>query len=191
MAEIATKTPVKSQSEARTSQLPARPGDFFGSLRDEIERVFEDFDRGRWGAPVRWRGPDLDLFRRARLSSAWTPSVDIAEKDGMFEVTADLPGIDEKNIEVKLLGGMLTVKGTREEHKEEKKKDYYVSERQFGAFDRSFQIPESVDSEKIDAHFKNGVLTISLPKRPEALKGREKDQHQSKLTRSGRPCSKP
>jgi HSP20 family protein len=172
MAETATKTPVKS--EAGPSQLPARPRDFFGNLRDEVERVFEDFDRSFWGAPVRWRGADFDFFRRPRLSSAWTPSVDIAEKENMFEVTADLPGIDEKNIEVKLSGGILTVKGTREEHKEERKKDYYLSERQFGAFERSFQVPESVDSEKIDAHFKNGVLTVSLPKKPEAVKAEKK-----------------
>jgi HSP20 family protein len=172
MAETATRTPVKP--EARASKLPARPRDFLGSLRDEVERVFEDFDRSFWGAPVRWRGPDLDFFRTPRLSSAWAPSVDIAEKDNMFEVTADLPGIDEKNIEVKLSGGILTVKGTREEHKEEKKKDYYLSERQFGAFERSFQVPESVDSEKIDAHFKNGVLTVSLPKKPEAVKAEKK-----------------
>jgi HSP20 family protein len=172
MAETATKTPAKS--EAGPSQLSARPKDFFGSLRDEVERVFEDFDRSFWGAPMRWRGPDRDAFRGPRLSPAWTPSVDIAEKDNMFEVTADLPGIDEKNIEIKLSGGILTVRGTREEHKEEKKKDYYLSERQFGAFERSFQVPESVDSEKIDAHFKNGVLTVSLPKKPEAVKAEKK-----------------
>jgi HSP20 family protein len=172
MAETTAKTPVKS--EAGPSTLPGRPRDFFGSLRDEVERVFEDFDRSFWGAPMRWRGPDLDPFRRPRLSSAWAPSVDIAEKDNMFEVTADLPGIDEKNVEVKLSGGILTVKGTREEHKEEKKKDYYLSERQFGAFERSFQVPESVDSEKIEAHFKNGVLSVSLPKKPEAVKAEKK-----------------
>jgi HSP20 family protein len=172
MAETSTKTPIKS--EEGSSQLPARPRDFFGSLRDEVERVFEDFDRSFWGTPVRWRGPDSEFFRRPRLSSAWNPSVDIAEKDNMLEITADLPGIDEKNIEVKLSGGILTVKGTREEHKEEKKKDYYLSERQFGAFERSFRVPESVDSEKIDAHFKNGVLTVSLPKKPEAVKAEKK-----------------
>ncbi len=174
MAETGTKIPAKSQPAATTSQLPMRPRDFFGNIRDEIDRVFEDFDRGLWGMPARWRGSNFDLFRRPQLPSAWTPSVDIAEKDDMFEVTADLPGIDEKNVEVKLSGNMLTIKGTREEHKEEKRKDYYASERQFGAFERSLQVPDSVDGDKIDAHFKNGVLTISLPKKPEARKAEKK-----------------
>ncbi len=80
------------------------------------------------------------------------PSVDAIEKDDVFEVTADLPGVDEKNIEVKLSGDVLTIKGEREERKEEKK-CYYISERQFGAFERSFQVPENVESDKIDACF--------------------------------------
>jgi HSP20 family protein len=167
MAEELAKAPAKSQ-------LPARPSDLFGSLRDEIDRVFSDFDRGIWGFPVRWRQPNLDVLRGSRLSSVWRPSVDIAEKNDKFELTVDLPGIDEKNIEVKFSDGVLTVKGTREEHKEEQKKDYHVSERQFGAFERSFQVPESVDNDKIDAQFKNGVLTISLPKKPEAKKAEKK-----------------
>ncbi|MGO9460520.1 MAG: Hsp20/alpha crystallin family protein [Rhodomicrobium sp.] len=174
MAEASTKTPAKSQPQ--TSQAAARPRerDFFGNLRDEVERVFEDFDRGVWGLPARWRGVDLEPFRRPKLSFALTPSVDVAEKDEAFELTADLPGVDEKNIEVKLSGGVLTIKGEREEHKEEKKKDYYVSERQFGSFERSFQIPESVESDKIDARFKNGVLTILLPKKPGSQKAEKK-----------------
>ncbi|MGA7328465.1 MAG: Hsp20/alpha crystallin family protein [Rhodomicrobium sp.] len=168
------ETPVKTPAEARASLPPARPRDFFGGLRGEIDRVFEEFDRSFWGMPTRWRAPETSFFRRALSSSAWSPSVDIGEKDGMFEVTADLPGLDEKNIDVKLSDGILTVKGTREESKEEKKKGYYVSERQFGSFERTFQVPESVDADKIDAHFKNGVLTISLPKKPEALKAEKK-----------------
>ncbi|MGO9171343.1 MAG: Hsp20/alpha crystallin family protein [Rhodomicrobium sp.] len=173
MAEASTKTPAKSQPQS--SLAPARPRerDFFGSLRNEVERVFEDFDRG-WGLPAWWRGADLELFCRPRLSFALTPSVDVVEKDDAFELTADLPGVDEKNIEVKLSGGILTIKGEREEHKEEKKKDFYVSERQFGSFERSFQVPESVESDKIDAHFKNGVLTISLPKKPGSQKAEKK-----------------
>ena len=170
MAETAVKTP----AETRASVPPARPRDLFGGLRGEIDRVFEEFDRSFWGMPARWRAPETSLFSRALNLSAWSPSVDIAEKDGMFEVTADLPGLDEKNIEIKLSDGVLSLKGTREESKEEKKKGYYVSERQFGSFERSFQVPESVDADKIDAHFKNGVLTISLPKKPEALKAEKK-----------------
>ena len=174
MAEAATKTLAKAQPE--TSQPPARTRerDFFGSLRNEVERVFEDFDKGMWGFPSRWKGSHLEPFRGRRLSFALTPSVDIVEKDDMFELTADLPGVDEKNVEVKLSGDALIIKGEREEHKEEKKKDFYISERQFGAFERSFRIPDKVESDKIKAHFKNGVLTISLPKKPGAQKTEKK-----------------
>ena len=173
MAEASTKAPAKTQVEP--VNVPARrERDFFGSLRNEIERVFEDFDRGLWGLPSRLRGSELEPFRRPQLSFTLTPSVDIVEKDDAFEVTADLPGVEEKNIDVKLSGDMLTIKGEREEQKEKKNKDYYVSERQFGSFERSFQIPESVERDKIDAHFKNGVLTVLLPKKPGSAKAEKK-----------------
>lgn len=171
MAEA--KTPAKVQPE---SAQPPAPGarDFFGSLHHEIERVFEDFDKGMWGLPSRWRGLRMEPVWRPKMPFAMTPSVDICEKDDMYEVTADLPGLDEKNVEVALSGDMLTIKGQREEKKEEKKKDYYVSERQFGAFERSFHIPDEVETGKIEAKFKNGVLTVSLPKKPGAIKAEKK-----------------
>jgi HSP20 family protein len=170
MAQASSKEPASTQP--KSGQLPARwkDRDFLGNLRDEIDRVFEDFDRGWLGMPVRWRGLGMEPFRREGPALAMMPSVDVIEKDGMFEVTADLPGVDEKNVEVKLSGDILTIKGQREERKEEKKQDYYLCERQFGAFERSFQVPENVESNKIDACFKNGVLTVTLPKKPGAIK---------------------
>ena len=174
MAEAATKAPAKAQS--KSAQPPARwkERDFLGGLRDEVERVFEDFDRGMWGLPARWRGLTMEPFRKQGAAFALMPLVDAIEKDDVFEVTADLPGVDEKNIEVKLSGDVLTIRGEREERKEEKKKDYYVSERQFGVFERSFQVPENVESDKIDACFKNGVLTVTLPKKPGSMKAEKK-----------------
>lgn len=174
MAQAATKETTAAQP--KSGQLPMRwkDRDFFGNLRDEIDRVFEDFDRGWLGVPMRWRGFGMEPFRREGPAMAMVPSVDVVEKDNMFEVTADLPGVDEKNVEVKLSGDILTIKGQREERKEEKKQDYYLCERQFGAFERSFQVPENVDSSKIDASFKNGVLTLSLPKKPGAIKAEKK-----------------
>ncbi len=174
MPEAKTRTPAKAQPEAPQPPAKRRERDFFGTLHNEVERVFEDFEKGMWGLPARWKGPYLEPFHKPQLSFALTPSIDVIEKDGMFELTADLPGVEEKDIEVKLSGDVLTIKGEREERKEEKKKDYYISERQFGAFERSFQVPESVESDKIDARFKNGVLTISLPKKPSARKAEKK-----------------
>ncbi len=78
--------------------------------------------------------------------------------------------MDEKDIEVKFSNGTLTIKGEKNEEKEEKKKDYYLSERRYGSFQRSFTVPDGVDEDKIEAAFKNGILTVSLPKTPEAQK---------------------
>ena len=102
------------------------------------------------------------------------PAVDVAEKDKEYEITAELPGMDESNIEVKLSNGMLTITGEKKEEKEEKKKDYYLSERRYGSFERSFQLPEGVDADKIEAKFTKGVLKVVLPKTAEAQKSVKK-----------------
>jgi len=100
--------------------------------------------------------------------------VDIVEKDNAFEVVADVPGFDEKNIEVKDANGGLTIKAERQDAKEEKKKDYHLNERRFASFERSFRLPEGVDTDKIEANFKSGVLTVTLPKTVEAQKAEKK-----------------
>ena len=96
------------------------------------------------------------------------------ENEKGYEITADLPGMDEKNIEVKVTDGVLTMKGERREEMEEKKKDYYLQERSYGSFQRSFELPDSVDADKIEANFKKGVLTVKLPKKVEAQKPAKK-----------------
>jgi len=111
-----------------------------------------------------------------RREAVWeaAPAIDIAESEKTYEITAELPGMDEKNIEVKVTNGNLTIKGEKQEEKEEKKKDYYLHERHFGSFERSFDVPEGVDADKIEANFKKGVLTVTLPKKPEAQKPAKK-----------------
>ena len=79
-----------------------------------------------------------------------------------------MPGFDEKNIEVKVARGALTIKGARQEEQEEKKKGYYVNERRSGSFERTFRLPEGIDAGRIEASFRKGVLTVTLPKKPEA-----------------------
>jgi HSP20 family protein len=117
---------------------------------------------------------DVEPFWRGELVFSKAPAVDIAEKEKEYEVTAELPGLDESNVEVKFADGLLTIKGEKREEKEEKKKDYYLSERRFGSFQRSFQVPDGVDADKIEARFRNGVLTVTLPKSAEAQKKEKK-----------------
>jgi HSP20 family protein len=108
------------------------------------------------------------------LSWAPAPAVDIVEGDKAYEISAELPGMDEKSIEVKLTNEGLTIKGEKHEEKEEKKKDFYLQERRFGSFERSFRLPEGVDTEKVEANFKKGVLTVTLPKTPAAQQAEKK-----------------
>ncbi len=102
------------------------------------------------------------------------PAVDVVESEKSYEITAELPGMDEKNIEVKLGDGVLTIKGEKQESKEEKQKDYYRRERSYGAFERSFEVPDTVEIEKIEANFSKGVLKLLLPKKVEAQKPAKK-----------------
>jgi HSP20 family protein len=117
---------------------------------------------------------DIEPMWQPEITWETTPAVDIAESEKAYELTAELPGMDEKNIEVKVANGNLIIKGEKQEEKEEKKKDYYMRERNFGSFERRFEMPEGVDTDKIEASFKKGVLTMTLPKKLEAQKPAKK-----------------
>ncbi len=176
MAEAGTKLPEKSEKrvpERMTGTDVWRP---FESLRREVDRLFEDFDRDFWRTPFRSARSmfDIEPFWRREMTFAEVPAVDMVDKEGAYEITAELPGLDEKDIEVKLADGGLTIKGEKQEEKEEKKKDYYLHERRFGTFERSFHLPEGIDTDKIEAKFQKGVLTVTLPKTPEAQKAAKK-----------------
>jgi HSP20 family protein len=97
----------------------------------------------------------------------WIPAVDVLEKDGHLILRAELPGLSEKQIDLKLEGYTLTLKGERKMDKEDKKNNYHRVESFYGSFTRSFSLPETVDLEKISADYKNGVLTITIPQKPE------------------------
>ena len=167
MAEAATKLPVKT--EAPSAAPPARFPEWrpFEGLRGQVDRLFHDFERGFLQSPF---SRDVDNFWRRELTFPVTPAVDIVEKDNAFELTAEIPGLDAKNIELSLADNVLTIKGEKNEEKEEKTQDRYVSERRYGSFRRSVQLPASVDSAKIEANYKSGVLTVKLPKSAEAQK---------------------
>jgi HSP20 family protein len=134
--------------------------DPFTSLRREMDRVFEDFTRGS-GAPA--------TFATSGLLS---PKVNVAETDKGLEVTADLPGVERKDIEISLADGILTLKAEHKAEKEEKneKKHYHLIERSFGTFLRSFNLPFEADTDKVEASFEKGVLKISVPRSAAAEK---------------------
>jgi HSP20 family protein len=166
-----------TEDKLPVTKKPSEPALFgeawrpFESLRKEVDRLFEDFGDDFWRRPFR---SFAGLERGWAQKFAATPAVDVVETDKAYEITAELPGIDQKNIEVNVANGGITIKGEKTEETEEKKKDYYVSERRYGSFERYFGLPEGVDADKIDATFKNGVLKVTLPKTAEAQKAAKK-----------------
>jgi HSP20 family protein len=171
MAEAATKLPIKTEAGPAAKPAEWQP---FEALRNQVDRLFHDFQTGFMRAPLFGPLPDIESFWRRDLGFNVTPAIDIVEKDKAFEVTAELPGLDVKDIDIQLADGVLTIKGEKQEQKEEKTKDRYVSERRYGSFRRSLQVPGSVDAGKIEASYKSGVLTVTLPKSPEAQSNQKK-----------------
>ncbi len=98
----------------------------------------------------------------------WTPSVDVAETDGKVVVTAELPGLNAEDIDVDVTGDILTIRGEKKMEEEKEEERYVCRERYAGAFQRSFRLPSGVEDDKVDAHFKNGVLTVTVPKSEES-----------------------
>jgi len=132
----------------------------FESLQREINRAFDDV----------WRGFDLAPFRRGGLLHEFGPRVDVSEDDKEIRISADLPGLDEKDIEVELSDDRLTIKGEKQEEREEKERSYRLRERTYGSFARSIQLPTGTDAGKTKAAFKKGVLTVTIPKTAAARK---------------------
>ena len=127
------------------------------SFRQEMDTLMENFFQGFGLRPL-----DMRI-------GGFTPHVDVIDAGKTVKVSVELPGMDEKDIEVSLAGDALTIKGEKKEEKEEKGKDYYRSERSFGSFIRTVEIPEGIDSESAEASFKKGVLTVKLSKTKQAI----------------------
>ena len=169
MDEITTK------QSATAEQKADRPAEWrpFEGLRREVDRLFEDFQLGTWRSPFGRGAFDVQPFWRGDLWSR-APAVDIVDKENAYEISAELPGVDENSIDVKFSDGTLTIKGEKRDEREEKKKNFYLAERRYGSFQRSFSIPAGVDADRIEASFKNGVLTVTFPKTPQARKNEKK-----------------
>jgi HSP20 family protein len=125
------------------------------TLREKMNRLFEDAVIGQ--------SEDRDL-----VSSTWSPSVDIYETGNEIVLTAEIPGIEDKDIEIKLDESTLTLKGERQFEKETKEENYHRIERSYGSFYRSFTLPHYVDQDKIKARHEHGVLKVILPKKLES-----------------------
>lgn len=136
-------------------ELAAWPSELTNVQR-EINRLFDNFFHGDVQAD--------DSF----FSSVWTPAVDIAEQDDQYVVKVELPGVNKDDVKITLESNILTVRGEKKQEKEIKEDSYHRMERSYGSFQRSFTLPATVKSDKIDASFKDGILTVSLPKAEEA-----------------------
>jgi len=137
-----------------------------------MNKLFDDFfggfDLSPW-APL-----------ERRLATAFTPHVDVSETDKEIKVSVELPGMDEKDIDVSLTRDTLTIKGEKKEEKEEQGKDYYRMERSYGSFTRSVPLSVEVDTDKVQATFNKGVLDITLPKTARAIQEMKKVPVKSK-----------
>jgi len=143
----------------RMPSLLGRDGDPFTALRRQMDEVFDAFTGGTSLAPI-----------LGKADTTFAPKIDISETDKELKVCADLPGLEEKDVEVKLAGNQLVIRGEKKSEHEDKDDDqgkertFHRVERSYGMFQRAILLPFDVDAEKVEASFKNGVLTVTLPK---------------------------
>ena len=152
--------------------LPAT-GDLWMSFREELDNLFDRFSGGFETYALKPLS-DLEDFWSKSFDGFAPLAVDVAETDKAYVITAELPGVDEKDIDVSIQDGVLVIKGQKLQEREEKGKQRYMAERRYGAFQRMFGLPKGIDESKLDAKFHNGVLTVSVPK-PVATQARKVD----------------
>ena len=170
---MATKITPKRENGGEAKPVPA-VFDSLTGLRDEMNHLFDEFFTGfERRAPSLFRTYEPGWLLGGRRGEM-TPAVDVAEDDKAVTLTAELPGLKEEDIEVVLRDNMLTVKGEKKSEREEKNENYYLSERRYGAFERTFRLPEAADADKIRAAIQDGVLTVTIPKKAEAKKAEKK-----------------
>lgn len=156
--EISKTIEDKSASESRLRHPMAE-------FRKEVNRLFENYSPS-------FSAPDFEPFRW--IKGSHVPAVDLTKRENEYELTAELPGLNEGDFDITVWDHTLTLKGEKTEEREEKKKDYYLSERQFGSFERTLKLPEDADTGGIDASFKDGVLKILVPRSEEAKAAEKK-----------------
>ena len=137
--------------------------DLWLSFRGELDNLFDRFSGGFETYALKPLS-DLENYWSRNFNGFAPLSVDIGESAKAYTISAELPGVDEKNIEVSVADGILVIRGEKHQEKEEKDKQHYMSERRYGAFQRMFALPKGTDDSKVEARFHNGVLTVSVPK---------------------------
>jgi HSP20 family protein len=152
MAKQPTKTPAKT-TEQRAPAPRRRRGDLFSEMQDRMNRMFEDV----------WRTYPAPRFAGVGELS---PNVDVEEKDKSYAITAELPGMDEADIDVTLSDDVLTISGEKKAETTRDENNMHVTERSYGSFRRSFRLPPEADGSKIKASFDKGVLHVDVPKAP-------------------------
>jgi len=153
-------------SKGQGGRLPSRFQDPFQSFRTEMDRLFDSFLGGM---------PSLTNLRQGFPSTqVITPTLDVKENEKEIVVKADLPGLEDKDINLTIHNGVLSLRGEKKSEHTEERENYHVMERSYGSFQRSIRLPDTIDEDKAEARFDKGVLTITLPKRPETVSAQKK-----------------
>lgn len=157
-----------------SSAMPTRrEQDPFWGLRRDMDRLFDEFFRGTGMAMGGGDGMGM------------MPSIDVSETDKELQVVAELPGVDEKDIDVQLSGDLLTIKGEKKSDRQQSDKNYHLVERSYGSFARTIQIPFMADPNNVQASFDKGVLTITVPKPAEAQQSAKRIEIKRGASQSG------
>jgi HSP20 family protein len=162
-----TKNEVTVSTKPRTEITEARPATMFGPL-DEVERLFDRLMPRSWMRPMAWNWPAWGGGLEESLGNLRVPQLDVIDRDKDILIRVDLPGVEKKDIDVSISDSALVIKGSVSREAKEQRKDYYRCEIEQGNFSRSLALPSGVDSTKINAHLKDGVLEIVLPKEESA-----------------------
>lgn len=157
-------------SEIRKPEMAGTPApryrDPFAEMRAEMDRAFDAFlGRSFFGRPA---------LARAEARALVAPDMDIRENDQEIVLEAELPGMDEQDVAVVVKNGVLSLKGEKKSQRDESKDAWHLSERSYGAFERTFQLPEGIDEDNIKASFEKGVLRIAMPKLPDKTPAEKK-----------------
>lgn len=161
----------KKEEEEQPRNLPARraTGDLYGPLanfHEEVDRLFSEAFR-RFGMPSLFGDEAWSRWPQLQSTSLMRPSIDVSAGKDEYVITAEVPGIDEKDVKLELSNNTLTIRGEKRQEQEAKEREHYRVERSYGFFQRVLSLPEDADQAGISAKFKNGVLTVKLPRKPE------------------------